>query len=181
MIYFTSDWHFCHDREFLYGPRGFTNPHDMNAAIIKNYNEIIQPDDDVYVLGDCMLNDNEEGMKCIKQLKGRIHIIRGNHDSPARLELYRNCYNVVEVCDAKFLVIKGYNIFLSHYPSIVSNYDADRPLNKRTISICGHSHTKDKWLDFDKGLIYHAELDAHDNKPVSFEQVIADIKEKINE
>ena len=28
MIYFTSDTHFGHDREFIYGPRGFKNLHD---------------------------------------------------------------------------------------------------------------------------------------------------------
>ena len=52
MIYFTSDCHFSHDKEFLWGPRGFKNQWEMNEKIIENWNAIIQPDDDVYILGD---------------------------------------------------------------------------------------------------------------------------------
>ena len=61
-IFVTSDLHFCHDRDFLYEPRGFKSVHEMNEAIVKNWNSIIQPEDDVYVLGDLMLNDNDRGL-----------------------------------------------------------------------------------------------------------------------
>lgn len=176
MIYFTSDTHFCHNKEFLYGPRGFKNEYDMNRAIIENWNATVNPDDDVYHLGDVLLSDTEGGLACLKQLKGRIHIIRGNHDSDSRIELYKDCWNVVEICEGKFLKIGKQSFFLSHYPCLTSNYDSDKPLKARIISLCGHSHTKNKFADFDKGLIYHVELDAHDLKPVSAEQVIEDIK-----
>ena len=43
------------------------------------------------------------------------------------------------------------------------------------INLCGHSHTKDRYADINKGLIYHVEVDAHDNTPVSLEQVIQDM------
>jgi calcineurin-like phosphoesterase family protein len=74
-IWLTSDWHFCHSQPFIYEPRGFKNQYEMNQTIIKNYNSVVQPNDDVYCVGDCILNDNEEGIKCIKQLKGKIHIV----------------------------------------------------------------------------------------------------------
>ena len=180
-IYVTSDWHFCHQQPFLYEPRGFKNQHEMNAVIIERHNAIVQPDDDVYVLGDCIMNDNEEGIKCIKQLKGKIHIIRGNHDSDARIALYKECWNVVEVCDAKYLKVGKQSFFLSHYPCLTSNFDADKPLNRRIINCCGHVHTPDKWLDFDKGLIYHIEMDAHNCTPVLLEDIINEITEKIKE
>ena len=32
MIYITSDLHFCHDRGFIYGPRGFKSVHEMNEV-----------------------------------------------------------------------------------------------------------------------------------------------------
>ena len=51
-IWFTSDLHFCHDREFIYGPRGFKSVHEMNDAIIKNFNDTVAWDDDLFILGD---------------------------------------------------------------------------------------------------------------------------------
>lgn len=56
-IWFTSDTHFCHDRGFLYEPRGFTNVEDMNEAIVQRWNSVVAPEDTVYHLGDAMLND----------------------------------------------------------------------------------------------------------------------------
>lgn len=172
--------HFNHNRSFIWEPRGFKNQWEMNEAIITRHNSIIRPDDDIYCLGDCMLNDNEEGLKCIKQLKGKIHIIRGNHCTDSRMQLYATCYNVVEICDAKYLKIGTQNFFLSHYPCLCSNMNGDKPLKTRTINLCGHAHTQDKWLDWDKGLIYHVECDAHNCTPVSIEQILTDIKAKIN-
>lgn len=170
-----------HDKEFLWGKRGFKNQWEMNDTIIKNWNEIIQPEDDVYVLGDLVLSDTDGGIAALKQLKGKIHIIRGNHDSDVRIALYKECYNIVEICDAKWLKIGKQSFFLSHYPCLTSNHDEEKPLNKRIISLCGHTHCKDKFLDWDKGLIYHVELDAHDCKPVSIEYIIEDITNKLKE
>lgn len=176
-IWITSDWHFCHSRPFIYEPRGFSNEYEMNDTIIKRHNELVQPNDDVYCLGDCILNNNELGIKCIKQLKGRIHIIRGNHDTDPRMKLYKACENVVEVCEGKFLNYKKYHFYLSHYPCLCSNYDDDKPLKVRTISLCGHRHDTNKFCDMDKGLIYHCEVDAHNCYPVNIEQIIKDIKD----
>ena len=178
-IWITSDWHFCHTKDFLWQPRGFNSIYDMNEAIIQRYNEVVGSNDDVYCLGDCMLNDNELGLWCIKQLKGNIHIIRGNHDSDTRIPLYSSCWNVVEVCEGKFLNYNNYHFYLSHYPCICSNWDYDKPLKARTISLCGHTHTKDPFVDWDKGLIFHTEVDGHNCYPWNIEEIIFLIKNKI--
>lgn len=174
-IWFTSDLHFCHNKEFLYGPRGFTNVYDMNEAIIENWNEVVQPEDVVYVLGDLALNDDATALKCIKQLKGTLNIILGNHDTESRIDKYLFTYNVNSVKFADRIKLNGYRFFLCHYPTITSNFD-EKVLKQKTINLCGHSHTKDKYVDMDKGLIYHVELDAHDNRPISLEEVISDLK-----
>jgi calcineurin-like phosphoesterase family protein len=181
-IWLTSDWHFNHDKPFIYEPRGFTNIEEMNETIIKIHNSMVDYDDDVYCLGDCMLGDNELGLKCIKSLKGKIHIIRGNHCTDTRIELYKTCDNVIEVLGyANILKYMGYHFYLSHYPTLTSNYDDNKLLKRRVINLCGHSHTKDKFIDMDKGLIYHVELDAHQNKPVLIDDIIEDIKNYIKE
>ena len=178
-IYVTSDTHFGHSKNFLYEPRGFKNIYDHDNAIIKNWNEIVQPKDDVYLLGDVMLNDNDYGLSCLKQLKGQIHIIRGNHCTDARIALYKECWNVVEVCDAKWLKIGKQSFFLSHYPCLTDNHDDGKPLNRSIISLCGHTHTPDKWHDWNNGLIYHVEMDAHECQVVNIKQIISDIQNKI--
>lgn len=58
MTYFSSDFHIGHDRKFIYGPRGFKNILDHDIAIIDNINKVVKEEDDLYILGDIMLNDN---------------------------------------------------------------------------------------------------------------------------
>lgn len=68
MIYVTSDLHFGHAKQFIYEPRGFPNIVDHDEEIIKRWNELVQPEDEVYILGDLMLKDNEHGLECLKRL-----------------------------------------------------------------------------------------------------------------
>lgn len=172
MIYFISDLHLCHDKDFLYKPRGFNSVEEMNAAILNNWNKTVSETDTVYILGDIMLNDNKTASEIFRQLKGEIHIIRGNHDTDARIALYKTFPNVKEVVDAKFLKIGKTLLFLSHYPSLTSNPGDFHP----TINLCGHTHTS-KWdSDMNKGLIYHVDADAHHCTPISFEKIREDIR-----
>lgn len=180
-IYVTSDWHFMHQQPFIYEPRGFNNAYEMSEAIIARHNAIVQPDDDVYILGDLMLNNNELGLSCIKQLKGNLHIIRGNHDSDTRMKLYNGCYNIVSTSEGEFLKYGKYHFFLSHYPCLCSNFDSDKPLKARTVSLCGHSHVKDPFADWDKGTIFHVELDTNNCTPWLLDDIIEKLKEKVNE
>lgn len=175
----TSDLHFGHNQPFLYGFRGFKNIYEHDEAIIKNWNSVVQPEDDVYILGDIMLNNNDAGIMNLKSLKGKIHIVRGNHDTPNRMELYQYCYNVVEITEGQFLKYKQHHFYLTHYPCIASNFDYDKPLKARTISLCGHSHTKNPFLDWNYGVIYHCELDAHNMFPVELDQIIIDLDNKL--
>lgn len=59
----------------MYKSRGFNSIQEHDEQIIKNWNEIITDEDEIYILGDLMLNDNEYGLKCLRQLKGKIHVI----------------------------------------------------------------------------------------------------------
>lgn len=180
MIYFTSDLHFGHDKLFLYGPRGFTNIQEHDETIIKNWNSIVTPDDIVYVLGDLMLNDNAHGVECVNKLNGHLKVILGNHDTIERTSIYEGeqLKNVEVLGYAVPLRYKKFNFFLSHYPTITNNYDSDK-LYKIVVNLCGHTHTNNRFVDADKGMIYHCELDAHNNKPVSIEEVIDECRELV--
>ena len=150
----------------------------MNECIIQNFNSIVKFDDDVYVLGDLMLGGSErfeEGLELISALNGKLHIVRGNHDSNKRWEAYKTLHNVVETENAIYLYYRKYHFYLSHYPSMTSNYDDEKGLHHRTLNLCGHTHTQDKWLHWMTGS-YHCELDCHNNKPVLLDVIINDMK-----
>lgn len=176
-IWLTSDLHLGHDKDFIWSPRGFKSVEEHDKAIIKNWNELVSWDDEVWVLGDLVLGDSGAGCRKLNQLAGNIRIIYGNHDSATRIQMYANIRpTILGMGLAYILKYQGYNFYLSHYPTICTNGDKDKPLKRQIIGICGHSHTKNKFQDMDKGLIYHVELDAHDNKPILLDDIIEDIK-----
>lgn len=178
-IWLTSDLHFGHDREFIWGPRGFKSVDEMNEAIIKNWNAVVAPEDEVYVLGDLMLGDNEAGIKMIKQLKGTIHVILGNHDTATRKALYEDCYNVVDVKYADVIKFNGYTFYLSHYPTMTSNLEKEFSRHC-VLNLYGHTHQQ---TNFYEGLpfCYHVGLDSHNCTPVLIEQVLTDIKNEVEQ
>ena len=167
-IFLTSDWHFNHDKDFIYQPRGFTNVEEMNETIIKNHNSMVGPEDEVYALGDLMMRDNELGKECISRLNGKIHVVRGNHDTDSRVEIYKNIPNIVEVCEAKFLKFKKWLFILSHYPTLVGNGDDPKPV----FNCHGHTHSPEIFQFPD---CYNVNPEAHNNFPILLDDIKAQI------
>lgn len=174
MVYFTSDLHLGHQRDFLYEPRGFKNIYEHDKALLSNWNEMITEEDDVYILGDICLNDLDYGLGILKRLRGRLHIIRGNHDTDKKIEEYMKCHNVVEISDSKYMkASKSIVLFLNHYPVA---FREDSRHVKTIWTICGHCHTQDKFSDVNMKCI-HAEMDCRNMRPVSFETIVKEINE----
>ena len=180
-IWLTSDLHLNHDKDFIWGARGFSSITEMNNEIINKWNFSIDNEDDVYCLGDIMLGNELAGARLLHQLKGNIHIIRGNHDTDNRMTIYNHSYNVVEICEGKFLRYGNYHFYLTHYPCLTDNYTDGSNLERKMINLCGHRHAKDPFIDWDKGIIYHCELDAHKCYPVLIDNIIKDINNKMKE
>lgn len=174
-IYLTSDWHFNHNKNFIYEPRGYNNVYNMNLDLILKYNSIITWNDEVFILGDCCLGDTEKGIHCIQQLNGRKHLIIGNHCTDARVQMYKDANIFESISFGDRIKYKNWTFLLNHYPLITENYQDKH----KVISLCGHSHTKDPFLHWSQGLIYHCEVDAHGGYPVSIEQIYSDIQEKL--
>lgn len=59
-IWITSDWHFFHQKDFCYAPRGCSNSDEMTNSLINNFNEVVEPDDTVFCLGDCVMGSIDE-------------------------------------------------------------------------------------------------------------------------
>ena len=84
--------------------------------------------------------------------------------------------NIGFLGDATILKYKKYNFYMSHYPTLTSNLDDDKPLKARVISLCGHVHATDCLIDWGKNPIYHVEVDAHNGYPVNLDKILEDIK-----
>lgn len=177
-IYFTSDLHFAHNKEFLYGSRGFSCIEEHDLAVVNNWNNTVTDDDDIYLLGDVMLKDVEYGMDMLCQLNGKIHIIRGNHDSDEKIKRYAECKNVVEQVDAKYLRCGKKTLYLSHFPTLVS-HDYLKSMKHAVINLYGHTHQKDNFYMLDNEYhpyMYHVGLDSHDMQLVKLEDMLEEVR-----
>lgn len=185
-IFLTSDTHFGHDREFLYGPRGFSSIQEHDEAVIHNWNSVVQPDDTVYHLGDVMLNDNDHGMDCLKQLNGNIYIIPGNHDTKNRLELYKTLPNV-KVLESNFpdtvaagvyFKYRKYLFYMSHHPTMTSNLEKDPYLKAHLINLFGHTHQQKQFYN-DIPFMFHVGMDSNNCTPVLLDDAIEIMREEM--
>lgn len=116
MNFYISDLHLGHANCLFFDNRPFKNTKEQDETIINNWNNVVGPDDDVYLLGDISWYDPKKTILIYSKLNGRIHLIKGNHDD--KLLQNKDVRNLfVEICDYKELRIDHkYGIVLCHYP-----------------------------------------------------------------
>lgn len=134
-IFFASDYHFWHTnvikfdkRPFLFVnetgyEKGNLDVLEMNESLIKNWNDTISPEDEVYYLGDFAFASRRRTHELAWRLNGKINIIAGNHD---RLRDLNNTGKFKGIYDYGELWIRSENeptqmICMSHYPMYVWN------------------------------------------------------------
>jgi calcineurin-like phosphoesterase family protein len=71
-----SDTHFFHENIGRYCAR----PDGWQDTIIENWNRLVQPEDVVFHVGDLALGKREKIEDLAPLLKGRLYLMRGNHD-----------------------------------------------------------------------------------------------------
>lgn len=172
MIWITSDWHLGHDQKFIWEYRGFDSVSQMNETIIYNHNQLVRPDDDVYVLGDLVLGP-AANINMIARFNGKLHLVRGNHDTDFRWNAYSFLPNVIEEQNAIYLKYEKFHFYLSHFPSLTGNIKKEY-LAQMTLNLHGHTHLCDKFYE-DKFYCYHCGVDAHDCKPILLDDIIQDM------
>ena len=85
-IWVISDTHFGHSNILNFKDdsgsciRGslFENIEQHDEALIKNWNNLVKPQDHVYHLGDVVLA--RRNLEIVKRLNGHKRLVRGNHD-----------------------------------------------------------------------------------------------------
>jgi len=79
-ILFTADTHFGHRNIIRHSNRPFENVHEMDEALIANWNKVIKQTDTVYHLGDIAVLRPERTREILDRLKGKNYLICGNHE-----------------------------------------------------------------------------------------------------
>ena len=116
MNFFISDPHLGHKNCLAFDNRPFKTIEEHDESFVNGWNSEIGLDDDVYILGDLSWYNSTKTIEILKRLNGRLHLIKGNHDTailknPDLRKLF------VEITDYKELYInKDISIVLCHYP-----------------------------------------------------------------
>ena len=115
MIYFTSDLHLGHNNIIRLCNRPFASLEEMDEALIGNWNRVVTNGDTVYVIGDLMFRMQAHPAEVLQHLKGKKHLVLGNHDKSWLNKVDTACFfksveRYVEISDGK------HKLALCHYP-----------------------------------------------------------------
>lgn len=170
MIYFISDTHFFNRKgEPVVGDIGFSTTEDRNQYLIKRWNERIQEEDSVYILGDFSDGNARETNEILKALKGKKYLVIGNNDAyleePDFKKEYfawaKHYYELHEL-ETKWV--------LFHFPlESWSGYAKDR------VHLHGHLHRPRPV--YEKIRRYEVGVDANEGAPVSIEEIWDAVKD----
>jgi calcineurin-like phosphoesterase family protein len=166
MIFFTSDTHFCHTKVIEKCNRPFASIEDMNEGLIRNWNEVVGPRDEVWHLGDFSF-DNRRTPEILSRLNGSIHLIRGNHD-PRSDEACRKM-GFASSSMANYIKREGQSIYLHHSACRVWWSS-----NRGSWCLFGHSHGARK----DLGKSTDVGVDCWNYRPVSFDTLKERFKDR---
>lgn len=80
--WFTSDNHFFHKGilNFCRDTRMGETVEEMNRHMIQIWNDTVSIRDEVYILGDFSFGNANQTEDILRQLHGRLHLVKGNHD-----------------------------------------------------------------------------------------------------
>jgi len=167
--YFSSDWHLNHFNILKYDKRPFDTVDQMNASIISNYNSIVNEEDEFYFLGDFCMGDRSKAEAYLQQVNGKKYFIRGNHDQPKIIELFKK-YGTYLGQKAE-IIINQKSITLCHYS--LEEWNGSR---NGSWHLFGHYHgnlpDNPNCLSLDVG------INVWNYLPVSFEEIEKKMKTK---
>lgn len=202
-IWFTSDPHYFHANVIKYCNRPFGSKAEwdagqfnqdtiieMNETMIRNWNEVVKPEDEIYCLGDFSLAFRPVELYS-SRLMGKKYLIPGNHDfchgankksrNPENkakwISKYReHGWTVLPEFNTRFFEGLGW-VNLTHMPykgdSTDERFQNWRMADDGKVLLCGHIHSH--WLTKSTSngtLMVNVGVDVWNMKPVSLEQLV---------
>ena len=134
----TSDLHFGHKNIMSFCPDArarFRNDLAyMNEAMVKEWNDLIEPEDTVYILGDVAFMSGSDAAKMVKRLNGIKILVRGNHDRKTLMDVnFRRAF--AEVHEYLDITYHGTKVIMFHYP--IAEWDQ---MHRGAVHLHGHLH-----------------------------------------
>lgn len=183
-VWFTSDTHFYHENILRYCNRPFRDIAEMNETLVRNWNEVVPPDDVVFHLGDFAFGSPGQWNDILSRLNGQIYLILGNHDMKQIRQGFMGRF--AHVTQQMLIRVGGQPVVLNHNPFL-----AYGGAYRNVWQLFGHVHSgplSGKGKDGDSGSgkdlprlsmlfprQYDVGVDNNDFRPVSF----AEVKRKI--
>ena len=174
-VFLVSDTHFGHmgvckftRDDGVTKLRPWTDPDEMDEAMIKAWNETVKPTDKVYHLGDVVIN--RKSLPILHRLNGDKVLIKGNHDI-FKLEDYTQHFRDIRA----YHVMNG--LILSHIPVHESN------LYRFGANIHGHLHSnrvmmKERGRDVIDPRYLCVCVEQTDFRPILFEDALQRIRDQ---
>ena len=170
MIYFTSDLHLGHKNVLKLCNRPFNSIEEMDACLIDNWNSRVTNNDTVYILGDLMFRNSVPPEEYLSQLKGKKHLIRGNHDRDWTKKVDISKYFVSNE-NLSFISDGKHRITVCHYPMMSWPHRSTNGY-----MIFGHIHHNTDavyWPIIEQSeLMLNAGVDINGFKPVTFDELV---------
>lgn len=147
----------------------------MNEVIISKWNNKVNKEDTVYILGDIAFARNlkqiDEAINIIKKLNGIKILVRGNHDGKlVKNESFRELFH--EILDYKDINDSGRRVILMHYP-----LEVWAGSDRKSYHLHGHVHNNNLIRNIERR--YNCCVDAIMTfEPMSLDELIRKNEEK---
>lgn len=159
--FFIADTHFGDADIIRYENRPFADVADMEEKLTARWNETVNPEDRVFVLGDFSeYRSIEQNAGLVRRLNGHKSLILGNHDI-ADEEFWRSCG--FDFVSRYPIIYEGFWI-LSHEPLYVCR-------NMPYANVFGHVHDSPLYKDYSEQS-FCVSVERTDYRPVLFEQIV---------
>ena len=133
--WFIADTHFGHKNILDFEDRPFDSIEEMEEKMVGAWNNVVQNKDLVYLLGDFCFSSNKEWNRILSRLKGRIILVKGNHDSLKTIRRVFKEGHIDGYHEVGAIINHNNLVFhLTHYPLELG----DRP---NSFNISGHIHS----------------------------------------
>ena len=136
--YIGSDFHWGHQNIMKFCPQSrarFKNDVNyMNEQMVLEWNQIVEPEDLVYMLGDVAFLPAQKATEYMRRCNGRKILVQGNHDRKILNDpSFRGCFE--EVHHYLDITYNGTKVVMFHYP--IAEFDQQ---HRGAIHFHGHLH-----------------------------------------
>ncbi|WP_298212242.1 metallophosphoesterase family protein [Ferrimicrobium sp.] len=183
--WWTSDLHLGHENILAHTHRPYGNIDDMDADLIERWNDRVDVEDEVYVLGDVAMGGISEMLKFVELLHGTKLLVPGNHDrcweglrtkKKNRVDQWR-----AEYAEAGFVLLGSqeeirlgdHTVLVCHFPYHGDSREIERFVEFRPVDHGQwliHGHVHEKWRQRER--MINVGVDAWGGIPVAESELV---------